>query len=88
MFSTQNPWDRVNVKMKYPLTGNSTLFSAEGSLQLAYGTEDEMTITSYTFPELFFHKTSKTEYTEYAGELSDPHLQPERRWGGIKHAPK
>ena len=25
------------------------------------------------------------EYTEYTGDLSDPHLQPERAWGGIKH---
>jgi hypothetical protein len=25
------------------------------------------------------------EYTEYCDELPDPQLQPERRWGGIKH---
>jgi hypothetical protein len=25
------------------------------------------------------------EYTEYAGELPDPQLQPQRTWGGIKH---
>ena len=25
------------------------------------------------------------EYTEYTGSLTDPHLQPQRAWGGIKH---
>ena len=25
------------------------------------------------------------EYTEYTGELTDPQLQPQRIWGGIKH---
>ena len=25
------------------------------------------------------------DYTEYTGNLTDPHLQPERSWGGIKH---
>lgn len=25
------------------------------------------------------------EYVEYTGNLSSPHLQPEREWGGIKH---
>ena len=25
------------------------------------------------------------EYTEYTGNLTDPHLQPQRAWGGIKH---
>lgn len=25
------------------------------------------------------------EYTEYTGDLADPRLQPERRWGGIRH---
>ena len=24
-------------------------------------------------------------YTEYTGDLVNPHLQPQRTWGGIKH---